>query len=89
MNSINAPSCVVSSDYEVRIASLRLSDTGRTRPSRSGFNVPTPTGSARRGRSRSTTCSRVTPPRRCDQVKANSGWRMTTTVAAHRAKTGR
>jgi hypothetical protein len=26
---------------------------------------------------------------RCDQLKANSGGRMTTTVAAHRAKTGR
>ena len=35
--SKNAPSCVVFSDYEVRIASLRVSDTGRTRPSLSRF----------------------------------------------------
>src|SRR5918995_4353522 len=55
----------VAANYEVRIASLRVSDIGWTRPSLSRFRpcdaVTVPTGSARSGRSRSTTCSRVRP----------------------------
>jgi hypothetical protein len=87
------PTCVVCSDYEVRIASLRVSDTGRTRPSLSRFRPLRRRNSSDRQREkRPQSLDDVLAgeaPRRCDQVKANSGGRMTTTVAAHRAKTGR
>ena len=63
----------------------------RARNASSSGRSPTNAPSWRCSASASCHCSIVSGPRvgRCGQSKANTGGRMTTTVAAHRAKTGR